>query len=184
MVAVSTIGSTSTAAISSLSMVRFNPFTGKTFEELNLNIDLSLGLQLGAEASADTFLWWLSQSDPSRKSMIDSQLEGIDPIDATLEIKEFISKIELEIDEDLILWGNGAGFSIPIIANYYYLLGMDIPWYFNNVRDVRTIVDFAPEIKAATVFEGTRHMPYFDCLHQIKFVSGTLQHVFKPHSKD
>lgn len=184
MVDLETIGDTSTSAVSSISLVRFNPYTGKVFEHLNINVDLSLGIHLGAEASPSTVLWWVQQSEPARLALVASQVDAEDPIDMTIMIKDFILQIEKQIDEDLILWGNGSSFDIPILANYYNLLGMDLPWKFYNVRDVRTIVEFAPEIKETTPFEGTKHVPYFDCLHQIKYVSNTLQYVFKPHLKD
>lgn len=181
MVDAETLGNVSTSVMASISLVRFNPYTGQIFENLNLNIDISLGLHLGAEVSSDTILWWMEQTETARKSFTEGQVNPVDPIDATILIKEWIEKIEKEIDMDLILWSNGAGFDIPILANYYNLLGMDLPWRFYNVRDVRTIVEFAPEIKKSTLFEGTQHVPYFDCLHQIKYVSNTLQYVLKPH---
>jgi hypothetical protein len=184
MVDVETLGSNSTSVMASISLVRFNPYTGQVFENLNLNIDISLGLHLGAEVSSDTIMWWMGQSETARMSLIDSQVDPMDPIDVTILINDWIVGIEKEIDMDLILWGNGAGFDIPILTNYYHLLGMDLPWKFYNVRDVRTVVDFCPEIKSSTVFEGTQHVPYFDCLHQIKYVSNTLQYVYKPHLTD
>lgn len=181
MIDASTLGSISTSAISSICLIRFNPYTGKVFENLILNMDISLGLHLGAEVSSDSILWWMDQSDSARKNFINSQMDSMDPIDATILIKDWINSIEEEIDEELIMWSNGAGFDIPILANYFNLLGVETPWSPNNVRDVRTVVNLAPEIKKSTSFEGTKTIPLFECMHQIKYVSETLNFIIKPH---
>jgi hypothetical protein len=73
------------------------------------------------------------------------------------------------------VWGNSARFDLGILEVAYTACKMVIPWQFWNERDVRTLVAFAPEIKANEPFLGDKHDPLHDCLHQIKYCHKTYK---------
>lgn len=182
-----TLGSGCNSIITSLSLVRFNPYTGEVFERVDSDIDLDSSIQMGIDVSGKGILWWMEQSDLVRYSLINGQEEASDPLDSMLEVSSFLSHLEIVLftskergeEESLIVWTEGSQCSSGILSNYFQLLGMEIPFALTNVRDVNTIVEFAPEVKESCVFEGTRNIPYFEALHQIKYLSKTLQYIFE-----
>ena len=81
---------------------------------------------------------------------------------------------------DINIWGNSARFDIGKLEDAYVACSYhDNPWYFRSERDVRTLVAFAPDVKANIPFEGIEHSPIDDCKHQIKYCSAIWKMFFQ-----
>lgn len=173
MIDLETFGSENTSVITSLAIVIFNPYTGETIDSMKVDIDIQSSMNYGATVNASTLLWWLGQSEDARKGLIDGQKNSIDLKKAMQRVHFFLIK-NFDVKE-VKLWGNGSSFDLSILSNSFKLVGLPETWKHYNERDVRTIVAFNPEIKENLAFEGTRHDPIADCVHQIKYVSATLQ---------
>lgn len=112
----------------------------------------------------DTMKWWSEQSEQARADAFGGTE---DPRDVAQRFAKFIKP-------DCLPWGNGSVFDITILEAWFDAVGVQCPWKFWNVRDVRTAVDLLGINLKLFKREGTFHNALDDCLHQIKYLtSGT-----------
>ena len=187
MIDLETLGKTPDAQIILIAAVEFNKYTGEVGDRFQWWVDATDWGKNGRVIDGETVAWWLEQSDEARQSLKcpysnchGTLLEGI------VELRRFYNSHtnpyaygEVKGDR-LVVWGNGSTFDISMLENAYRSSGLDVPWDFYSVNDVRTVVDFCPEVKKETAFEGVKHSPLSDCLHQIKYLSGTIQRLDIP----
>lgn len=164
MLDLETLGNKSNSAILSVGAVEFNLKTGETGHEFYQVIDLQSCLDLGLTVEASTIYWWLQQSQQARDAICH------EPKHLSLVVHEF-NKWMQDCIEKVNIWGNAARFDIGKLEDAYIACGWKKnPWYFRSERDVRTLVAFAPDIKAKLPFESDfSHHPISDCKHQIKY---------------
>ena len=123
-----TMALTPDCAIVSIGAVLFDPRYGRVSKK-------SFYTELDWEAQdrvkdAETAKWW--KGLPIK---IQDAIYGLDDLSEQLvELAEWLPK-------DAKVWGNGAIFDIAILENAYRQYGIDIPWAFWNVRDMRTLKD-------------------------------------------
>ena len=165
MLDIETMGNRSGCAIMSIAAVQFDLETGKTGEHFYSRIDLQSCLDAGLTIQASTVEWWLIQGENARRKL----LEGVN-VSLSEALHNLRCWIGLNGLSDAQVWGNSARFDLGILEAAYLLVpGVSVPWKFYNERDVRTLVSFAPEIKAQEPFLGDKHDPVHDCYHQIKY---------------
>ncbi len=162
MLDLETMGKTSNAALVSIGAVEFNIETGETGREFYRVIDLQSCLDIGLKVQASTIYWWLQQSEAARKRIY---AKGENIRDVLVAFHDWM----LEGTEKVKIWGNSARFDIGLLEDAYVACGMDNPWYFRSEMDVRTLVAFAPYIKANYPMIGVEHDPIDDCKHQIGY---------------
>lgn len=173
MVDLETLGTKVNSVIVSIGAVEFDIVTGKTGREFfqEINIDTAVGVGLVVDEGSIKF--WLSQSEAARMKLVNANSKNITEV-----LHNFRTFLQDLGTENLCLWGNSARFDLGCLNNAYNAIKREIPWYFRNERDVRTLVAFAPEIKKNMIFEGIEHDPIDDCKFQIKYCSkiwNTLQ---------
>ncbi|MHC4621550.1 MAG: 3'-5' exonuclease [Planctomycetota bacterium] len=159
MIDLETLGKGQDALVLSIGAVIFDPET----EEMGTNnfhkfCNPQSAINAGRTIDPDTILWWLSQSDDARKSLIEGTKQGVSWGWLLESFAEFVP-------EGAIVWGNGAAFDIAILENAYRQLGLPIPWKFRNVRDMRTVMDLAAPMEKPK-FEGTKHNALHDAVYQ------------------
>lgn len=162
MLDLETMGNKSNTAIVSIGAVEFNMKTGETGREFYKVVDLQSCLDAGLKVQASTIYWWLMQSEAARKRIC-SDCELIQKV-----LGNFNRWMQ-DCVKDVKIWGNGARFDIGILEDAYAACYIQTPWNFRSEMDVRTLVAFAPEVKANTPFTGVYHDPIDDCKHQIKY---------------
>lgn len=126
---IETYGMGPMAAIASIGIVDF--YVGDEFKiegSYYSAIDPKMNRELGREFDESTLKWWSEQSIEVQKDIINNQR----PLDVVMkEVLEFIDKKSL-------IWCQGTDFDIPKITTTLKQLGLEVPWYYNNVRDSRT----------------------------------------------
>lgn len=177
MLDIESLGNKKDFVITQIAAVAFDRNTGKTGPEFMINIDIEDSLKNGFTVDASTILWWMEQNDEARRGITEGQKKAIRVDHALFELRAFIQSLE---PNTLRVWGNGATFDISALKAYYYNTGAKaLPWKHTLERDVRTIVEFAPDIKAEWVnnFQGTKHDPIADCKNQIGYVSAIFDYI-------
>ncbi|MEC6147495.1 3'-5' exonuclease [Klebsiella pneumoniae] len=178
MIDLETMGNGPYAPIVSIGAVFFDPSTGATGEDFQVNVSLESSMRFRARPDASTVLWWMEQGENARKALTtDTQELSI----ALGWLSDFISK---NTNPRFVqVWGNGASFDCVILRNSYSLTGREAPWQWWNDRDVRTVVEMGKAIgfdpKRDVPFEGTRHNALADAIHQSKYVSAIWQKLIK-----
>ena len=168
MLDLETLGNKSNAPILSIGAVEFDLITGKMGREFYKVIDLQSCLDVGLKINGSTFYWWMQQNQGARDAIcVDKKL----PLATALHM--FSAWME-DCVEDVGIWGNGARFDIGILEDAYVACGYQkMPWNFRSEKDLRTLVSFAPEVKAKHPFTGTEHNPIDDCKYQISYCNAT-----------
>lgn len=184
MVDIETLGNSSNSVICSIAAIEFDLATGETGRSFNKNISIQSCLDFGLKVDGSTIKWWFEQ-DKLAQIKLFKDAESLNFV-----LRRFF-KFILELccpgtdhsshgyklfKSDLQIWGNSNRFDLGILENAYKAVGIDVPWMHWNERDVRTLVSFAPEIKKNMSFEGIKHDPIADCIHQIKYCSATYKY--------
>ncbi len=162
MLDIETMGSESYSCIVSIGALEFDIESGNTGREFYVNVDLQSCLDIGLEVSAKTILWWMQQSENARKDFVNRKL---------FPIKEALEELSKFINKDYEVWGNSARFDCGLIQNAYKKANLPLPWKYYKERCVRTLLSFAPEIKAKCTFNGTAHNALSDCYYQVEYCS-------------
>lgn len=170
MIDLETMGNKSNAAICSIAAVQFDLTTGETGWSFKENISLDSCVRKGLKIEPSTLEWWLKQDKKAQDSLF-FRVTTLEK--ALLEFCAFFQSMSIEC-----VWGNSARFDLGLLENAFNAVGMDVPWKYWNERDVRTLVSFAPEVKKEMPFDGVKHDPIMDCLHQIKYCSAIYQKIF------
>lgn len=160
MIDIETMGNGSNTAIVSIGAVKFDLNTGETGDTFYKIVDLQSCLDIGLNVKGSTIMWWLSQSEESRKELYENKGKSIDVV-----LEDFSKFCTTEYE----VWGNSPRFDLGILHDAYRKLNLDISWNFRKERDVRTLVSFAPDIKENYKFEGVLHNALNDCYNQIGY---------------
>jgi hypothetical protein len=165
MIDIETLGTSPGAVICSVAAVEFDIYSGNVGKRFYQKIEVESSVSVGLKYDWDTISWWLDQRREAWKEMfLDAR-----PINQVLfALTHYI--IGCERDE-VCVWGNSARFDLGLLQAAYRAIGHEIPWDHRNERDVRTLVSFAPHVKKEMPFEGVKHNPIDDCLHQIAYCS-------------
>jgi hypothetical protein len=165
-----TMGNSSFAPIVAIGAVKFNPYT-QTINRDNdfyMLVDLESSMRAGMQPDASTIYWWLSQSEPARKALLDPVRHELG--DALADFAQWYQGAER-------FWCHGATFDAVILSNAYGLVGMRTPFSHRDVRDTRTLFELAGIDKTKT--GGVEHNALDDAYRHAIDVQ-TAYRILKP----
>lgn len=172
MIDLETLGTAQDAILPIIGACIFSPHTGEITDTFYAHLNQKDQQTLGRTTTPATIQWWKQQSDAAKKEITKP---GRPFKDVMEEFAEFVPP-------KCVVWGNGATFDISMLENAFRMLGIQIPWMFWDVRDVRTIVDLAKRLpkpkrveKNQFPFEGVAHNALDDARHQAQYVAGMWQ---------
>lgn len=172
MIDIETMGVTPKSPILSIGAVEFDRLTGDFGREFEVVINFEKAIDDG-ELDGSTVAWWLKQSDEARNALFAD--EGY------YSTEDVLTELSYFVDQSQYVWGNGATFDISILEEAMRKHGVDIPWKFYNIRDVRTVVDLANPICPRKPFEDARegaHTALGDAKHQATYTSAMIQALY------
>lgn len=167
------LGVDTDAPIISIGAVAFDRTTGKLGQTFYKEIGIDSAIKAG-RVRADTLRWWINQSPQAR--MLLSKPDSEKPSLATV-LLEFTT------------WARGVGKGVPRVwakgpaEDVAWLRtalrngshGLSEPWGYNNVRDVRTIIELAAELagfdQRSVGDVGVAHNALDDAIYQANCVS-------------
>jgi exodeoxyribonuclease VIII len=176
MLDLETLGNKENPVIIQLSAIQFDIKTGEIGKIFNYLINPMSCKTEGLEVSKSTVEWWLSQNTELVKEVLGkSIIEG-------LNLKEVLNRFSnyLEIiranEGSLNVWGNGILSDNLWIQSAYKACNINPSIYYNEHKDVRTLVDLSRnllivDVKKEIVFAGNQHNALDNCKHQIKYCS-------------
>jgi len=172
MVDIETLADTNNAVIVSIGAVKFDIISGETGDTFYETVDIDSCLKAGFEVTGGTIKWWMKQSDGARREF------GKEGIHIALALQKLATFLQ---DDDYAMWSNGLRFDIAILENAYRRLELVVPWNHRKEMDVRTLVQFAPEIKSVVcnTWNDISHHALNDCKKQIKYCSQTYNKIIK-----
>jgi len=170
---IETLGNKYNAPLLSIGAASFNRHTGKHGPTFYQEIDPVSSLRVGTP-TASTIAWWIKQGKDAQRIFDESEEARANKMhlaSALLNFTTFVRSLGAPC-----VWGNGPSFDITIIEHSIDKgsVGLEPPWVFWNVRDVRTAVDFAEGItswkRGDVQRKGVHHNALDDAIHQADLV--------------
>ncbi len=161
MIDIETLGNVPGSAILSI-----GAYCIETEETFYREIELASCFEAKLSVDADTISWWFKQGEKA-KELFNSQ-EAI-PLGTALEnLSTFLGKYK-----PLKVYGNGSSFDMTLLEVAYRRVKKKCPWGYMNIRDLRTVCDFYPEIKRPK--NDLKHNSLTDAIAQGKQLKEILE---------
>ena len=164
MIDLETLGTNDNSPVISIGAVFFNHVTGELGEKFYIVLDVEQQISSRKRlVDGSTIKWWMGQENAAQKVFKENFK---DTTAGLLEFKHFVIK---HAGDSAKPWGNGSTFDITIIESLMKDYGIDIPWKFRNVRDLRTFHEFIYNGKDMER-KGTYHNALDDAIYQAEVV--------------
>ena len=163
MIDIETFSCKPNAMIATIGAVKFQSSTGKIQEQYYEKIKINDKDIEFFHQSMDTLLWWKKQSKESNTDIFCK--------DGRIELKDALVKLCDFIPKEAKIWAKGPDFDCVILSTAFEYYGLEIPWFYWNKRDLRTLMDISNSKDAD--FQHllvNRHNALQDCIHQVKIV--------------
>ena len=134
-------------------------------------LEIDSQLARGRTISQSTLLWWMRQDADARDEAFAPDRR---PVPSVLNEFEEFARTGHVLGVNAY-WASPSTFDFPIWESLSKMEGIEEPWHYRQVRDVRTMV--AEASYSATSHEptvpihGKAHMPVTDCLWQIDLLT-------------
>lgn len=158
-----TLGIKPGSVVLQVGAIAFRRQGGEVLASFDRNIDIGSSLMAGLEVSPEAVRWWRGQSDEARASVfaIGDALRLV-----AASFRQFW--VSAGCDAASCLWARGADFDPPIWAAALKAAdGLDPPWRYSRVRDIRTALDVARFDRGALPFGVERHVAIHDAGHDL-----------------
>lgn len=126
---------------------------------LSLNVDVGSCLDHGGVIQGEQFYWTVNNNLKSVTG--DSPKSHI--VEALVALAQYIKSVKPDY-----IWCKGPQFDCVILESWYREFLLDIPWTYNQLRDVRTLEYIATSLKwdlthIYTMYGGNLHDALNDC---------------------
>lgn len=142
---------------------------GEPLRVINEYLPIQPQIAMARTWSFSTLNFWMSQDDKSRAGF---DRNGGDDLEELLALIRSVNrKVQQEIEGavDYELWAKGPQFDIVNMETLMQDAGLDVPWSYNKVRDLRTLMGEADlhtaDIKSDDI---VKHVALDDCRFQIR----------------
>lgn len=172
MVDIETLGTNPGDVVFEISVVRFDPLTGRHYQSWNQCLSIPYQQSAGFRACVATKRWWLEENgrDPEEENE-NADANGNDQLE---ELNQWIDKMAPQKKERRF-WCRGANFDPVMLQPLFEVFGVRIPWAYWQWRDVRTLQGIL-EVYGVKVDlpREVAHTAYQDCIAQIAQVRQLL----------
>lgn len=126
-------------------------------------------IDMGRAISADTILFWMAQPDAARNRFKRNAGDDLDEMQAL--VRSIVRKTREIISEsaDYEIWARGPQFDIVNLESLIVECGESVPWEYNKIRDLRSLMALA-DIHSADVEKPlgfVQHVALWDCKFQV-----------------
>lgn len=182
------IESLDTGPRSVVSQIGFQAFPAddpdKVLSKAVVYLPLQPQIELKRTVSAATIAWWMKQDDAARSRFEMSTGDEFEELPALLRfIARKFSEVTAEGTKSYELWAKGPQFDITNIETLMQETGVRVPWRYDRVRDLRTLMALAG-IRTEDVPRPesmTAHMADEDARYQILCYSEALSRLSARH---
>lgn len=173
MIDIETWDTAPTAVIRAIAVVGFD-LDGATKELFVIDCRHTVDeqIQAGRTTSVETAKWWAGQRIPLDAALAQTREIANTDVYMPSNLAVLLENLWFathNVDADTRVWSRGH-FDIAILEHLLASSGKPIPWRHSQVRDVRTLNELVPPVKAALP-----HHPLSDCLAQIQQVCAALK---------
>lgn len=163
---IETLDTERTAVVVSIGACRFNPIDklDPAEDRMALLLDMDAQSAVGRTISIGTLSWWMLQTDEARRWNFSKH----NRYDVDLALRAF-SAFCRGADQ---FWCRGTNFDPILLEDLCRQFGAEVPWRFNQLRDVRTLDELDPGHLSYP--DVVAHKPLDDCMAQIAQVQAVF----------
>lgn len=172
MLDLETLGTNAGCVVLSIGACTFDGKFGLTGNHFHRHLQIQPQLDAGAIMDASTVLWWLQQDPAAQKALVAGQATADHPISVLEHFAGWLTQVNCDG-----LWGNGADFDLPILADAYRRnCKRPAPWKYNIGRDCRTVVMLTgKKMGAFGSVNALAHDAHADAVYQASEISAALR---------
>lgn len=182
MIDLESIGVETDAALTQISAVQFNPFTGQMGSEFNRVIDLKSSLDAGLSISAGSIKFWLTHPSVTQEArdVVMSKTGDQEPALPEDSLSSVLADFKKWIKENDIRYihGNGSASDNVWVRSAYKAIEMEPAFTFRDDICFRSLKTMAKRTgwKDEVEFIGVVHNGIDDAKHQVHVLSSILEH--------
>ena len=116
----------------------------------------------------NTIIWWMKQEAAAREKFQESDSEDFVELQAL--VRHFCNRLRKMTEEGPYeLWARGPQFDVTAVESLIQQLGFEVPWTYDSVRDLRTLMALAgvSSDDVAKPVGMIQHHAMWDCKFQI-----------------
>lgn len=163
MLDLETLGTRPGCVVLQVGAIAFRRKGGDVLASFERTIDVGSSLMAGLDVDPETVAWWRMQG-PEAQAAVFGVGDSLRLVAGAF--RQFWGVAGC--DAQSCLWARGADFDPPIWAAAMKAAdGMDPPWRYTRVRDMRTALDVARFDRDALAFSGTKHTALADAGHDL-----------------
>lgn len=146
------------AAIISIGCVEFDRYTGEFGAEFYREVEFESAVKSG-HVSGETLRWWMERDERAKRVFLNAEKKFA----LAVALDEFTTWVRSRQQNGGYIWANGPAEDISWMRSAYVAgcVGLQPPWHYSNVRDMRTILDAAmtvdPSFKVKWARDATHH---------------------------
>lgn len=126
------------------------------------------------DADPATLAWWEKQSEEA-KSAVFNNPEAKNIIEALNLFNSFLLHLRSSSEDRIVIWGNGATFDEPIIAEAMRRYEIEPVWTFRDSMCFRTLKELGKMFGVTEPeFTGVKHNALKDAIHQAEWADKIL----------
>jgi exodeoxyribonuclease VIII len=172
-----TLGVRPGSVITQIGLCAFNRDGSGSKSATNITVNPQTMIDRGFFVDWSTVSWWLKQNEAARVGMADQQGHEIDH--ALFRVGDWFAN-ELGMDhKKYCVWGHGCGFDCTQLEIAFQRLGMPVPWDFRNVRDLRTLIDFAQAYAVPRPTPRVEHNAMDDAVAQADWIIALTNAIYR-----
>lgn len=166
MIDLETLGTRPGSTILSIGAVEFSAEGTSTLGPEFYSVISRLSCEVaGLHEDPETLAWWAKQSTDAQYVLIEASDPPAKPLYKVLWLFDrYLAQFKYD---EVRVWGNGAAFDLPILAEAYHAVNMASSWKFYNERCHRTLKELYPEVTIDRV-GGTHHNALDDARAQAR----------------
>lgn len=123
-----------------------------------------------------TLAWWDKQPEEARAEVFNN-VNSIPLYQALIRFVSWTDEVvKLDPADEIVIWGKGATFDEPIIAEALKRYDHATPWTFRDSMCFRTLIEVGKMAGITEpVFEGVKHNALSDAMHQAKWADKIMR---------
>ena len=133
-------------------------------------------IQLGRSMSFSTIFWWMGQEEKARMRFIDNDGDDMEELLALVRSvhRKLTDLINSVGRKNVEIWARGPQFDVVNLETLFSDCGLDTPWNYDSVMDLRTMLKLAGVDKTDVDMTGiVPHVAIEDCRFQLRcYVEG------------
>jgi len=174
MLDIETLSTQSNASILTIGAIKFNRTNFKITSKFYKRISHESNEYYNRDIDENTITWWNTQDEEAKKEIFEYK----DRVNLNLALQE----LSIFCRGARKIWANGVCFDITILESAYNACGLETPWKYWNIMDVRTVYEIGNlnlnNFKRQNNMLNNLHNALVDCECQLAAMEQAMDNIY------